>query len=194
MRDLLQFIITRKTTHYVSKITLGAARYCTINETAHSTFTKGKVDIGRDKVADLAFSASKERKMTDNVSETYSIGKMDKDNGVKGGDEGVVDYQLESIDSLITKDEVLKKSLTTALKIYIRIRNGCSYMDWIDSHLLDGWPTYSGTEETDGTKISDAITEMATLGWKPNRKRISSGLPHVNLLLRFVCDLEFDKQ
>ena len=137
---LIKFIVELGITHYVSKIQLGAAEYCTMSEEHYGRHFKDKMDLGMDKIAGLALSASKTQTNTSTISETKRIGLMrrheNKDIEAKGAYqqeaeqmdvevEAVVDVQIESIANLINDTvghDDLRGNLSKALCTYIAVR------------------------------------------------------------------------
>eukprot|EP00731_Ephydatia_muelleri_P005507 Em0002g1683a len=150
VRELIELIIRYGITHYVSKIQLGAALYCTMSEVYYSSFVKGKKGIGVDKIAELALSASKKQTNSTEVSETKRIGFMSDDCVVRRGtyDEAVVDVELESVANLI-KGRSLKDALTKALRIYVATR-GFSRIGYQPSRIFDCLVDFSDGDEIDG--------------------------------------------
>ena len=59
VKKLVELITQWRITHYISKIQLGAAEYCTMSEMYYNSLAKGKAGLGVDKIAELALSASK---------------------------------------------------------------------------------------------------------------------------------------
>ena len=162
--EFVELIIRYGITHYVSKIKLGAALYCTMTEAYYSTFVRGKTDIGVDKMAELALSASKKRTSSSQVSETKRIGFMSGDYIVRRGtyDEAVVDVELESVANLI-KDACLKDAVTKALRIYIATR-GTNVIGFRNSDCLN---------DLLGANY-DILTKIRELERPPNSKRYKS--------------------
>ena len=137
---MVELIIRYEITHYVSKIKLGAALYCTMSELYYSSFVKSKKDVGVDKIAELALTASKKHTKWSQVSETNCkrIGLMRGDDCVVGRgtyDEAVLGVELESLANLF-KDGRLKEALTKALRIYIATR-GYSKIGYQPSRLKE---------------------------------------------------------
>ena len=167
VKELVELIIRYGITHYVSKIKLGAALYCTMSEVYYSSFVKSKKDVGVDKIAELALTASKKHTKWSQVSETKRIGLMRGDDCVvrRGTyDEAVLGVELESLANLI-KDRRLKDALTKALRIYVATR-GYSKIGYQSSRLLEGLVDFADGDEIDGTaahgfgKIMDRIQAM----------------------------------
>ena len=158
VKELVEVIIRYGITHYVSKIKLGAALYCTMSEVYYSSFVKSKKDVGVDKIAELALTASKKHTKWSQVSETKRIGLMRGDDCVvrRGTyDEAVLGVELESLANLV-KDPCLKVALTKALRIYLTTRecNKIGYQssrlkecleDLIDAYVHDGHEEINGT-------------------------------------------------
>ena len=173
VRELVELIIRYGITHYVSKIQLGAALYCTLSEVYYSSFVKGKKGIGVDKIAELALSASKKQTNSTEVSETKRIGFMSDDCVVRRGtyDEAVVDVELESVANLI-KDRRLKDALTKALRIYVATR-GFSRIGYQPSRVFDCLVDFSDGEEIDGDAAhgySKIVVDMRRMERPPNSK------------------------
>ena len=170
VRELVELIIRYGITHYVSKIKLGAALYCTMSEVYYSSFVKGKKGIGVDKMAELALSASKKRTSSSQVSETKRIGFMSDDCVVRRGtyDEAVLDVELESIANLI-KDGGLRDALTKALRFYIATR-GSNSIGYKESPIIDCLKDFSD-DEIDGDAFDKLMAEIRKVERPPNSKR-----------------------
>ena len=174
VKELVELIIRYGITHYVSKIQLGAALYCTMSEVYYSSFVRGKKGIGVDKMAELALSASKKRTSSSQVSETKRIGFMSDDCVVRRGtyDEAVVDVELESVANLI-KDRRLKDALTKALRIYVATR-GFSRIGYQPSRKFDCLVDLCDGDEIDGDAAhgySKILVDMRRMERPPNSKQ-----------------------
>ena len=165
VKELVELITKHGITHYISKIQLGAAEYCTMSEDYYISFVKGKEDVALDKIAALALSASNQHTRTSLVSETKRIGVMNDKDIVESDNEAVVDVQLESIVKLI-KNEHLKDALTKALCIYVTIRryNHLGYQE-PDLNIIGNWLG------TNSAVSSDVIAEIRQLEYTPKGKR-----------------------
>ena len=174
VQEMVELIIRHGITHYVSKIKLGAALYCTMSEVYYSTFVRGKKDIGVDKMAELALSASKKRTSSSQVSETKRIGFMSGDYVVRRGtyDEAVLGVELESVANLI-KNEGLRDAVTKALRIYIATR-GTNSIGYKESSLFGCLIDFSDGNEIDGdvvNKFGKLMAEIRKVERPPNSKR-----------------------
>lgn len=120
---LIELIIEFGITHYVSKIFLGSAEYRAMSERNYSTFAKGKMHLGVEKIVDTLLTASKKQMSSFEVTEIKWIGQVDEHGKVTR--QGVVDAKLESIANLISpdyKEGRLRNALSKALGIYVTIR------------------------------------------------------------------------
>ena len=148
-----------------------------MSEVYYSTFVRGKKDIGVDKMAELALSASKKRTSSSQVSETKRIGFMSGDYVVRRGtyDEAVLGVELESVANLI-KNEGLRDAVTKALRIYIATR-GTNSIGYKESSLIGCLIDFSDGNEIDGdvvNKFGKLMAEIRKVERPPNSKRYKS--------------------
>ena len=168
VKKLVELITQWRITHYISKIQLGAAEYCTMSEMYYNSLAKGKAGLGVDKIAELALSASKKHTSSSHVSEMKRIGFMSDEGVVERGNyqEAVLDVQLTSIATLITKDKDLRDNLTNALCFYIAARSYGQIGYKHQTDLLSGWLCESSS-------VEDAITNIRKMERPPNRTYIA---------------------
>eukprot|EP00731_Ephydatia_muelleri_P005240 Em0002g1416a len=98
-------------------------KYRAMSERNYSTFAKGKMHLGVEKIVDTLLTASKKQMSSFEVTEIKWIGQVDEHGKVTR--QGVVDAKLESIANLISpdyKEGRLRNALSKALGIYITIR------------------------------------------------------------------------
>ena len=164
--QLVKLISELRITHYVSKIQLGAAEYCTTSEEYYSSFVKGKANVGVDKIAELTLSESQKLTRSSQITEIKRIGLMNDKGVVERGTymEAVVDVQLESIANLVKSD--LRNAVTNALRFYITARSYCRI--GYRKTDLDSLNKSLDEDETDGK--SDVVIKIRQLEPSPTRK------------------------
>ena len=86
-----------------------------MSEEYYKSLVKGKTDLGMNKIADLALSASMERTSSFSCLRTNRIRVMDREYRVMREGDALVDVKMSSIVILITRNDSLKADVTIKL-------------------------------------------------------------------------------
>ena len=121
------FVKTEGITHYISGITLGAAKYSVSTYTKTALTIGSKGGVGVEFITKGGLGAKRGKEKTTIVSKDHSIGDIDAVRRGKG--EAVIGYEILPL-YMLTRQEELKKVLQEATKFYLERESRCKHLQW----------------------------------------------------------------
>ena len=119
-----RYIKTKRITHYISGIDLGAAVYCISTSKEKLGSTKAELEVGQEYLAGIGGGVKSVRERRHRQKRKHCIGEID------GKRKGVVGYNLQPIFELVTHEQI-KKLLQQSIMFYLdrkrkSVHRGCS--------------------------------------------------------------------